>query len=82
MAIDREDGVLYDVLKVNTLSGQTLSTSSPLNIPKSDHVALTYDASGNITTATYKKGGSSGTTVATLTMTYSGTSMLTCSVTY
>lgn len=39
-----------------------------------DYVALTYVAVGNgegqIQTATYKSGGSGGTTVATLTITY------------
>lgn len=39
-----------------------------------DYIALTYVTSGNgigeIQTATYKTGGSGGTTVATLTLTY------------
>ena len=39
-----------------------------------DYVALTYVAAGNgegqVETATYKSGGSGGTTVATLTLTY------------
>lgn len=39
-----------------------------------DYIALTYVSSGNgageIETVTYKNGGSSGTTVATLTLTY------------
>lgn len=39
-----------------------------------DYIALTYVASGNgegqIETATYKTGGSGGTTVATITITY------------
>lgn len=39
-----------------------------------DYIALTYVAAGNgageIETATYKTGGASGTTVATLTLTY------------
>ena len=39
-----------------------------------DYIALTYVASGNgegeVETVTYKTGGASGTTVATLTLTY------------
>ena len=39
-----------------------------------DYIALTYVAAGNgageISTITYKTGGSTGTTVATLTLTY------------
>lgn len=42
-------------------------------IPASDYVAYTYYGStNNIQTATYKTGGSGGTTVATLTFTYVG----------
>ena len=44
------------------------------NIPAYDYLALTYVATGNgvgeVETATYKTGGSSGTTVATLTIAY------------
>lgn len=41
-------------------------------IPKSyDYIALGYTGS-NITSVTYKIGGSGGTTVATLTLVYSG----------
>jgi hypothetical protein len=43
-------------------------------IPAHDYIALTYVASGNgvgqVETAIYKTGGSGGTTVATLTLTY------------
>lgn len=42
-------------------------------IPASDYVAYTYCGStNNIQTATYKSGGSGGSTVATLTFTYVG----------
>lgn len=37
-----------------------------------DYVGLTYDDLGKVTTAVYKTGGASGTTVATLSLTYSG----------
>ena len=43
-------------------------------IPAYDYIALTYvssgDGQGEIETATYKKGGASGATVAVLTLTY------------
>jgi hypothetical protein len=45
-----------------------------LYIPNNDHVSLTYVASGNgageIATTTFKKGGPSGTVVATLIFSY------------
>lgn len=45
-----------------------------------DYIALTYVASGNgqgeIETATYKTGGSSGTTIAVLTLTYDASNRL------
>jgi hypothetical protein len=44
------------------------------NIPPYDYIELTYVTAGHgigeVETVTYKKGGSSGTTVATLTLTY------------
>lgn len=41
-----------------------------------DYVAFTYDGSGNLLTATYKTGGSSGTVVKTVTNTYDGSGNL------
>ncbi len=45
-------------------------------IPSNDYIALGY-TSGNLTSVTYKLGGSSGTTVATLTLAYDGSNNLT-----
>ncbi len=43
------------------------------NIPQFDYVDIAYVGStNNINTVTYKEGGASGTTVATLTFTYIG----------
>lgn len=39
-----------------------------------DHIQLAYDGSNRISTATYKTGGPSGTTVATISLTYVGAS--------
>lgn len=48
--------------------------SNGFNLPEYDYIELTYVTSGNgvgeIETVTYKIGGASGTTVATLTITY------------
>jgi hypothetical protein len=41
-----------------------------LEIPTHDYIANTYDGANNLLTVTYKRNGSSGKTVATLTMTY------------
>ena len=53
---------------------QLVQDTSGLYIPKHDHLTFTYVASGNgtgeISTITYRSGGSSGTTVAVVTMTY------------
>jgi hypothetical protein len=50
-------------------------TMAGLNIPPHDYISNTY-VSGNLTQAVYKTGGSSGQTVATLTMTYDGSNNL------
>lgn len=51
-----------------------------LYIPSHDYVALTYVSSGNgageIQTITYKEGGSSGPTVAVLTLAYDSNNKL------
>ncbi|UOF79272.1 hypothetical protein [Caudoviricetes sp.] len=47
-----------------------------LKIPNHDYISLSYTGS-NLTGVVYKTGGSSGTTVATLTLAYDGSSNLT-----
>jgi hypothetical protein len=51
-----------------------------LSIPKHDYISLTYVAAGNgigeISTVTYKQGGSGGQTVATLTLGYDASNRL------
>ena len=46
-----------------------------LALPAYDYVTNTY-TSGNLTQTIYKTGGASGTTVATVTMTYDGSGNL------
>ncbi|MCW2276396.1 hypothetical protein GJ654_18890 [Rhodoblastus acidophilus] len=47
-----------------------------MSIPVHDYIGLGYTG-GNVTTVTYKTGGASGTTVATLTLAYDGSNNLT-----
>ena len=52
------------------LGGGDAVSSEGLEIPTHDHIGNTWDANNNLLTAVYKRGGASGKTVATLTMTY------------
>jgi len=53
------------------------STKVPgFNLPSYDYISCSY-TSGNLTGVVYKSGGSSGTTVATLTLGYDGSNNLT-----
>ena len=58
-----------------------VQNTSGLYIPRHDYLAFTYVSSGNgageINTITYKTGGSTGTTVATVTMAYNSDNKLT-----
>jgi len=76
MPLVRENSQLYEVLKVSTISGQPLQTTSELNIPGYDYVSLSYSGP-NVTGVVYKTGGVGGTTVATLALTYDGSNNLT-----
>jgi hypothetical protein len=51
-------------------------TIEGLSIPEHDYISLSYTGE-NLTGVVYKSGGSSGETVATLTLTYDGNSNLT-----
>ena len=59
---------------VVTLDGETITILPPLVPFSFDYLALTYVAAGNgageVETVVYKTGGSGGSTVATLTLTY------------
>lgn len=46
-----------------------------LEIPAHDYVGFTYTG-GNLTGVVYKEGGAGGTTVATLTLAYSGSDLV------
>jgi len=71
-----QDGQLFTHYKVSTISGDPLETVAGLSIPEHDYIGMTYSGT-NLTGVVYKTGGSSGTTVATLVLTYDGSSNLT-----
>ena len=52
-----------------------LPITTSLSIPKYDYVSCSYTGS-NLTGAVFKSGGASGTTVATLALTYDGSGNL------
>jgi hypothetical protein len=66
--------IFNDGVQVNAATNETLQAVAGLVPAAYDYIALTYVAAGNgigeIETATYKTGGSSGATVATLTIAY------------
>lgn len=63
-------------MSVGVNSGtKPIFTMSGLNIPLHDYIDCTYTGS-NITGVVFKEGGSSGTTVATLALTYDGSNNL------
>ncbi len=72
MPLTKIDNQLYEEYaiagSVNTLEG--------LSIPEHDYISLSYTGS-NLTGVVYKTGGSGGTTVATLVLTYDGSNNLT-----
>jgi hypothetical protein len=76
MPLVRENSQLYEVVKVSTVDGDPLAVINSLSIPEHDYIALSYTGS-NLTGVVYKTGGSGGTTVATLTLAYDGSSNLT-----
>jgi hypothetical protein len=76
MPLVRENTLLYEVVKVSTIDGDPLAVVNGLSVPEHDYIALTYTSS-NLTGVVYKTGGSGGTTVATLVLTYDGSNNLT-----
>lgn len=67
-----QDGKQYEIVKV---SG-SISTTDGFSIPAYDYVSMSY-TNDNLTEVVYKTGGSNGTTVATLTLTYNGSNKVT-----
>jgi hypothetical protein len=66
------DGEQYEAFLVRGgLDGEPLPVVTGLEIPEHDFIALSYTGE-NLTGVVYKTGGSGGTTVATLTLAYTG----------
>jgi hypothetical protein len=63
-------------IEIKNDSGNPIPTIQGLEIPAHDYIALSYTGA-NLTGVVYKDGGSGGTTVATLTLAYDGSSNLT-----
>jgi hypothetical protein len=63
-------------IEVANDSGNPIPTVTGLSIPEHDYIEMTYTGS-NLTGVVYKTGGSGGTTVATLALTYDGNDNLT-----
>ena len=64
-------------MPVNVNSGTNpVITMADLNTPLHDYVSCTYTGT-NLTQLAYKEGGSSGRTVATITLAYDGSNRVT-----
>jgi hypothetical protein len=63
-------------VEIKNDSGNPIPVVTGLEIPEHDYIALSYTGA-NLTGVVYKTGGSSGTTVATLTLAYDGSGNLT-----
>ena len=61
----------------NSSSRVEVSAGAGLDVPVHDFIQNNYNASNQLTSVVYKQGGSSGTTVATLTLAYDGSGNLT-----
>lgn len=76
----RINGRPYEEIAVTTRKGVPLDVTSGLEIPAHDFIGVTYVAAGNgvgeIYQVFYKEGGSGGTTVATLTLSYDANNRL------
>ena len=61
-------------IEIKNDSGNPIPIVSGLEIPEHDYISLSYTGD-NLTGVVYKTGGSSGTTVATLALVYSGSNL-------
>lgn len=61
--------------RINPATEESLQSLVGFEIPPHDYISLGYTGT-DLTSVTYKTGGSSGTTVATLTLGYSGSNLV------
>ena len=64
-----DDGQRFEHVKVTAPDNEAIVTSSVLKLPTCDTMDLSYDASGNVSSISYKK---DAVEVGTMTLTYSG----------
>ena len=57
--------------------GEVNYMSNGMGIPAHDYISYNYDSSNNLILTTYKLGGASGTTVATVAYTYDSSNNVT-----
>ena len=69
------NGRTYEEIAVTGRSGSPVPTIAGLEIPAHDYIDLSYTGA-NLTGVVYKDGGSGGSTVATLTLSYDGSNNL------
>lgn len=65
------DAITIGDIEIKNDVGNPMPVASGLAIPEHDYIALTYTGA-DLTGVVYKTGGAGGTTVATLTLAYSG----------
>lgn len=71
---DTTNALLTTTAADTALIKASASSIAGLSIPANDYISLSYTGA-NLTTVVYKSGGSGGTTVATLTLAYSGSDL-------
>jgi hypothetical protein len=73
--MDTANGIATGAAADTALIKASAASIAGLSIPANDYISLGY-TSGNLTSVVYKSGGSGGTTVATLTLAYSGSNLI------
>jgi hypothetical protein len=72
---DTTNGILATQAADTALIKASSASIAGMAIPANDYISLGYTGS-NLTSVVYKSGGSGGTTVATLTLAYSGSDLI------
>jgi hypothetical protein len=73
--VDTGEVTAGDGVPIYSIGAAVTSFVSGLEIPAHDYISLSYTGL-NLTGVVYKTGGSSGTTVATLTLAYTGSDLI------
>jgi hypothetical protein len=73
--LDTSNGIATGAAADTALIKASSASIAGMAIPPNDYIALGYTGS-NLTSVVYKLGGAGGTTVATLTLAYSGSNLI------